>query len=308
MARNNAINVDALPIAVPGGGTGLSSVTNGSILVGSGVNALNQITPTTTGELLVATSSSDPSFSDTMTTGGSFIFRGDTDAVPRVLTVSNTDNTAAATSQATVVIQCGGTSGGDPAIYYRDLIRLAFQGIDNSNADGFMMSFTAPSPYVTITTGGSLNYPETSFFHAHNNTLRTNVGAGTGVYTAVTVVMNSSDFDNQFEYNTSTGEFTALTTGVYIFSLAMALEGVTSTQTGVTIQDDTSTSSVGYGQLFDGNGSVFSSSGDMTVSGGTIYQLTAGDVFRGIYGDTLGTPTTDIPASTNTYFAGKYIG
>ena len=73
MPSNNSINTDK-PIEVSKGGTGVSSLTDHSVLVGSGTGAITALTVGTNGQVLVGASAADPAFATLTSTGGTVTF------------------------------------------------------------------------------------------------------------------------------------------------------------------------------------------------------------------------------------------
>lgn len=66
MATQNAIDTNK-PIEVSKGGTGAASLTDHSVIIGSGTGALTAIAVGATGEVLIGSTGADPSFSNTVT-------------------------------------------------------------------------------------------------------------------------------------------------------------------------------------------------------------------------------------------------
>lgn len=183
MATNNAINVG--PSAT------------GQLAVGQGVG----ITP-------IFTTSADATFTFTSTTA----------SVTRMVTVSNTDNTIAATSAANTTFAVGGGNVGDPSI--RNRINTVYEmdyGIDNSNADVFSFSASSSlgsSQRMAITTAGEITYQvQPAFFAYESSTVTNATGDGTLVLCG-----NTEVYDQNSDYNNATRTFTAPVTGRYKFS------------------------------------------------------------------------------------------
>ena len=70
MATNNVINSN-IPIEIAKGGTAAASLTDHSVLVGSGTAAITAATVGTDGQLLIGAAGADPAFSSLTSTGGS---------------------------------------------------------------------------------------------------------------------------------------------------------------------------------------------------------------------------------------------
>lgn len=162
MATNNAINSN-IPIEVSKGGTGKTSLTDHGVLVGSGTAGIDALAVGSTGQLLTGVTGADPVFSSTST--GNFTFTKAVAGSTEDFTLSQTDNTNAA-SNALLRIQTGGASGGDPFILFgvSGVTEWTF-GVDNSDSDRLKISRTGTLgslDTMSLTTGGDIDFPTTS--------------------------------------------------------------------------------------------------------------------------------------------------
>ena len=73
MATNNNINSD-IPIEITKGGTAAASLTDHSVLVGSGTAAVTPITVGTDGQVVIGATAADPAFGTLTSTGGTIDF------------------------------------------------------------------------------------------------------------------------------------------------------------------------------------------------------------------------------------------
>jgi hypothetical protein len=73
MATNNAINI-AFPLTVANGGTGTTTLTAHSVLVGNGASTPTQATVGTNGQLLIGSTGVDPAFATLSSSDSSVIF------------------------------------------------------------------------------------------------------------------------------------------------------------------------------------------------------------------------------------------
>jgi len=73
MATQNAIDIP-FTLTVANGGTGRTTLTNHSVLVGAGTSAITQLTVGTSGQLLIASSGADPVFATPTSTAGSITY------------------------------------------------------------------------------------------------------------------------------------------------------------------------------------------------------------------------------------------
>lgn len=184
-------------------------------------NSIN-VSEGTTGQLLVAVTNSAPAFGASANADFSFITS--TPGATRTLTVSNLDNTNAA-SNALLALTTGGSSAGDPSVTFSTTATQWSMGIDNSDSGSFVVSQNSTlgtNNVIHITTGGQINYPlQSSFLAVLNNNL-SNLTGDTTAYTIVwdTVVYNvNSNFDGISTY-------TAPVTGKYRFMGAITFSNI----------------------------------------------------------------------------------
>lgn len=146
------------PQPVNEGGTGALTLTDHGVLVGSGTAAIDALTVGTTGQLLVGASGADPAFAASAT--GDFTFTSTTAGATRIFTVSNTDNTNAA-STALHQITTGGSSAGDPFTTYTVSGATSWStGIDNSASDAYVIAASTAlgtTNVVSMATGGAVS-------------------------------------------------------------------------------------------------------------------------------------------------------
>lgn len=132
-------------ISVANGGTGLATLTDHSVLVGSGVGAITPIVVGATGELLCGVTGADPDFAQS--SDGDFTFTSATATTNRTLTISNTDNTAASSPAHLQVTVGGATNTGDPYTNYLVTGAGTFStGIDNSSTGDLFKITDGASP------------------------------------------------------------------------------------------------------------------------------------------------------------------
>lgn len=262
MATQNAIDTNK-PIGVDDGGTGAATLTDGGVLVGSGTVAITPLAVGATGTLLVGTVGSDPVFATSAI--GDFTFTSSTANETRLLTVINTDNTAASTSAARIDVTVGGGNVADPQVKFLVTGGATFSsGIDNSDSDKFKISASSAlgtTDVFVCTSAGEITKPLTPAFLSYLGTTDSDVtGDGTnftlGSGNALTVV-----FDQGGDFNTN-GTFTAPVTGRYFFNSSVRLDDLTASHTTTYIQLVTSNASY-TSLLFDGGGAF--SPGDFLI-------------------------------------------
>ena len=132
--------------------TQLTGLTNHAILVGAGTTTITKLAVGGTGTLLVGATAADPAFATSAV--GDFSFTSSTAGATRTFTVSNTDNTNAA-STALVQMTTGGTSSGDPyAAFTITGGNSAAIGLDNSvSGDPLTISYSTALGTNNILTG-----------------------------------------------------------------------------------------------------------------------------------------------------------
>ena len=224
------------PISVVEGGTGATTLTSKGVLVGNGTGAISGITAGTTGQLLTGVTSSNPAFASS--SSGDFTFTTATAATTRLLSVTNTDNTSTS-SLAGVHISTGGTSAGSPYTRYAiGTTRSYASGIDNSTTNDPWMLRTGANATTTTQSGttliqveptGEVLKPLNPCCLAVLNTEITNA-TGDGTFVSP-VIFDTEEFDQNSNYDTSTGLFTAPVTGKYLISAQVTYGGVTASHT-----------------------------------------------------------------------------
>jgi len=216
------------------GGLGIANPTDHSILVGSGAAAITPISAGATGELLTGVTGADPAFATSST--GDFTFTSATAAQLRTLTVSNTDATGANYSAANLLVVAQSASSGDP------FVRLNINGgqtysfgPDNSDSDKLKITDNInPSSGNTLwsmTSAGENLIPQQPAFLAYFTNATINLtGDGTVINP---IIFDLETFDQNADYNTGTGVFTAPITGQYTFNASLAMNNIAAGHTKV---------------------------------------------------------------------------
>lgn len=255
--------IPTLPVTVPEGGTGEISLTDHGVLVGSGVADITALAVGVTGTLLVGTVASDPAFGTSAT--GDFTFTSSTASQTRILTVTNTDNTGAATSAARLDLTVGGANVADPQLKYTVTGAGVFSsGIDNSDSDKFKISASdalGTTDVFVSTTSGEITKPLQPAFLSYLATTDSDAtGNGTvfqlGSGNALTEV-----YDQNEDFNVN-GTFTAPVSGCYLLSGAARCQQLFSNHISVLIQFVTSNGT--YAPLLF-NGATVRSTSDASI-------------------------------------------
>ena len=161
-----------LPVDVPSGGTGQTTLTDNELLVGDGVSPVGSIANGTTGQVLTAQTGAEPTFSTlvagdvdgppsntteaiavfsgnsgkllrdsvgTLSNGGNLVITGTSSGNKSLARFVNTSNTA--NSRMNIQARTGGSLAGDPFISFSiEGVRTMAMGVDNSDDDAFKMT------------------------------------------------------------------------------------------------------------------------------------------------------------------------
>lgn len=213
------LNADiAAPVSVANGGTGLVTITDNGVMVGSGTAAVTPLAVGTTGQLLVGITGADPAFG--ASADADFTFTSSTAAATRSLTVTNTDNTSTA-SHAQILAEVGGTAGGDPFLRVSVTGGQDYSfGVENSGDDDLVITDDAdPSTgneLWNMTSSGERIMPLQPAFLANHSVTQTNI---TGDGTLYTVLFDTEVFDQGGDFASNT--FTAPVAGRYLFTCCL---------------------------------------------------------------------------------------
>jgi hypothetical protein len=209
-----------------------STTTVNQILYSSAANVIGGIT-TGNNQMLVTSGTGVPSISNTL--AGNFSFSIGTAGSTEAVTVANTDNTNAA-SNAVVIHSTGGTSAGDAFDRYAiGTARSYAAGIDNSDAQSYVINTgatgtTGPSTgtrILRLDSTGNLATPLNSCVTADLNTGLTNsTGDSTFINPVIFDIDTGGFFDQNGNYNTTTGIFTAPATGKYLVTARVTFNGL----------------------------------------------------------------------------------
>lgn len=301
-----AVGVDAItfiqfstsiPVTVPFGGTGLTSVTAHYLMIGNGTSALTLLAPSATAgvPLVSAGAAADPAYGTAVVAGGG---SGRTSATEYAVICGGTTTTGAHQSIASV-----GTAG----------------QVLTSNGAGALPTFqtntssTALNLYnttaVTVTdTTGRVTYPAQPAFFAYLSTTPANT---TGDGTNYTVVCDTAVTNVGSYFSTGTGVFTAPVTGLYQFSFYLILNNVGAGHTTATMTLAT-TATAGTLLITTLNPYVILNvaSGVVGFGGTVIVPLTATNTVtpKIVVSGSTKTITITGGAASNTYFSGWLLG
>lgn len=302
MASQNAIGSDK-PIQVSRGALGAATLTQYGVLVGAGTGAVQVTAAGTTGQLLGATTTANPSFVASAT--GDFTFTSATAGATRTFTVSNTDNTNTA-SNAIITATTGGANAGDAQYQASTTTTTWSWGCDNSSADAFVISqgtALGTTNVKTISIAGEINRPLQSAFYAFNSATDLNV---TGDGTNYTIICDTEVYDQNGDYNNGTGAFTAPVAGRYMFTAGVQLLQLAATMTAG-VSAITTTSAVLY--LQDSRfGPIRDVNSNLAINGTCQTNMAAGDTAIFTVAVFLGTKVVDVTGVNGaTYFSGHLM-
>jgi len=294
--------VGGTDVSVSDGGTGTSSLTDHSVLVGSGTGAITPITVGGTGELLVGVTGADPAFGTSA--DGNFTFTTATSGTDRILAVTNTDNTGAAASHTHLHIQTNSASAGDPYIRFDVSGGQDYSlGVDNSASDALLITDdTNPSTGNTLwkmTSAGERTMPLQPAFMAYNSATDANV---TGNNTNFKVEFDTERYDQGGDYNNTTDTFTAPITARYELSTHVSVSGMVATTRGL-FQIITSNATYRV-CIVD----VGISNGGFAIEGGTVVcDMDAADTATFVVSLSGGTKTATVGGGSSiaTFIGGK---
>src|SRR5579885_1802284 len=260
------------PIVVSEGGTGQSSFLLNGIVFGNGTSGLNITSVGTNGQVLLGATSGAPAFGTLTSSSLSYTTGANTLAIniTAPVSIANGGTNATSMSTSTGIVKYDGTS----------LVTSSTAKIDSSNR--------------------TTNTSQPAFL-AYKSSNSSNV---TGDSTAYTVIFDTSVKDQNSNYNTGTGTFTAPVTGMYLLSCSVELSGVSSSYTSGTLKIITTNRSYTLIQEVPGAISVVGSA--ITFSGTVFADMVATQTatVQVQVGGSTKSVTVDGVADARTYFSG----
>ena len=220
------------------------------------------------------------------------------------VTASNTSNTASST--ATHYATVAGTSAGDAQIQYAVSGTTTWtHGIDNSASDAFVLSASTAlgtTDVMSVATTGEINYPLQSAFLANNSVTDTNV---TGDGTGYTIVCDTEIYDQNSDYNNSTGTFTAPVTGRYMISSIIWISNIASALFTTGFFSFTTSNRTYYWGLCNPSTVRRITDNDMTQACSTYADFDSGDTMT--IGVSIGGSTKTLSVASSTYLSANLI-
>jgi hypothetical protein len=299
-------NLGGSPLTVPHGGTGLTTITDHGVMIGSGVTAVTPITVGATGELLTGVTGADPAFATI--SSGDFTFTNAAANTARRLSVTNSGT--GATSNANLLV---GSDNGDPQILMTSGINDWTIQLDQSDSASFKLhhgSGTAGPQIMRVdnaTSNTNWNYQSRFLANLINNLVNV---TGDGTY--YLVKFDNSFYDVGSPYNPATGYFTAPIAGTYLFNVGITFENITN-QTGGNVVLITTTQNY---NLYVGNPQNMKMySNHLTVCGTALAKMSVGDtaqvtvwIYNGGSPKTVSINGASAPAAYGSFFQGYLLG
>jgi len=219
-------------------------------------------------------------------------------------TISQTSNTASATAKRLISV-AGGTAGDAFTNYTVSGVTNWSEGVDNSDGDAYVIAASTALGTTNVarcSTAGEWNYPLQPAFSAK---LTSQVDNVTGDGTVYSLVYGTEIFDQNSDYNHTTGVFTAPITGVYCFNTMNSITGLASNHNSASIDFKTTGGDAGNLEnpyaIAANNSSVFTDAHSYTL----ITKLTAADTVFIQITVRSGSKVVDITADS--YFQGYLI-
>lgn len=281
------------PLTAANGGTGASSLTDGGVLVGSGVGAITALAAGTNGQLLIGSTGLDPVFSTVTSSNGSITLATGAGTIGFTVTQAG----EAQIGGAEIATQAEVTTGTDDARYITPLKHVTslasppaiggtvpsagtFTAIncDNININGNTISITnangdmiqkangtgdwrvttpADANALFVDENGNVTMALQPAFIAYSSSSQTNV-TGTSGTGYITVVFGAELLDQGGDYSTSTFTVPSGGSGLYKLDASVFFGGVTAATTQLLLRFVASNETIIFqnGNVKDASGNI----------------------------------------------------
>lgn len=226
--------------------------------------------------------------------------------VTNTLTITNPSNTGSSAARTSVTV--GGGTAGDPTLNFNiNGVTDWEMGIDNNSNDDLKISQSTSlgtNDTWIMTTAGERTMPLQPAFRAYKSA---NTANATGDGTNVTVVFDMENVDQNNDFDTTTGLFTAPVDGFYVFSALVAFQPLTASHTRGDLQFLLNGTPIANGTILN-VGAVRELVGQSTNLTATMgYFLSSGDTFGveiNVSGSTKTVAIAGDAGGVSTYFSG----
>jgi len=174
-------------------------------------------------------------------------------------------------------------------------------GVSMSGFNSVGIDDNAVANAITIDSSGAVTKPLTPAFFAKNTSTRMNVTGNAVLYT---VIFDTELFDQNADYNTSTGQFTAPVSGRYLLCAQVSTDGQSTTNTDATFQLNTSNQSTDT-YYNPGNMEGPAATGQCSISASGIFDMDANDTANVKVRVNQGTQVINV--MVNTFFSGVLV-
>ncbi len=268
----NTVTIDLdSPVTVINGGTGLTSLLDHSVLVGSGVASITELAVGTDGQILLGATGADPAFGNLTSSDNLLNF---------TLGANSLDIVAQNAVAAPIVLDDNAVVTGDGGV----------RGVQTST--------------VLVSDAGQMTNPSQPAFFARNNSTQSNF---TGTGTVYIVEYENETLDVGGDYDDTTSVFTAPVDGKYYFNATVQLISLSSTATSTQLSMVSSTINR-RACVVNGANVRSGASNTLLLNGQLFIDMDAADTCHvTIQVSGMPSDTVDLSSTTGNTFAGYLV-